>query len=688
MSGPIENPYRPPFELASVAAGVLAAGVALARPGMLLLQPSEGALACTGLMTFAAWRLYQARRIRLHRRAVRRLEPYALRPTEVPWSHSAVFLGKGFEWTAKHTRRMHLLSQPEYEHLRRPGQLYKWARAVERSRRSPGWLRDLVAQPGWWNPVAPLPPVGGRPELHGVEIDEEEIWTPLAELTNHTMVYGTTRVGKTRLAQILIEQDIARGDVVIVFDPKGDVDLLLGMYSAACRSGRRDQFKLFHLGFPEISARYNPIGNFEQITEVAGRATGPLPEEGQSAAFKAFAWRYVNVIARAMAAVGERPDFKKIYEYGVSVDKLAGCYLRQWLDRKAPGWEGEFSPYPTKEQKDLVSKAEKNGRDLEVLLLMQFFKTKGYQDAVADALASVLANDRTYFEKLVNSLYPLLEKLTTGAMAELISPDYFNTEDPRPVLDWLTEINRGGIVYCGFDSLTIREVAEAVSASALADLVSVFGRIYKHGSTYGMSTQEKQRRVRTHFDELAELIGPQFVQGANKGGGAGLQITGYSQTAEDIEAKVGTPAKAEQLAGNLNSLVMLRVVNTATAEKLTKRLEEVRVLSQVMASSVSDTNNPDDFAEFGSKNEDRVTPEKVQMLDPSWLMKLPKGQAFCLLEGGQLKKVRIPLPLPHEDDEVPSSWGAMLKHMQSSYAAYVSRTPDDALTVEGSGSGF
>ena len=42
---------------------------------------------------------------------------------------------------------------------------------------------------------------------------------------------GTTRVGKTRLAELLIAQDIRRGEVVIVFDPKGDVDLLRRVFA-------------------------------------------------------------------------------------------------------------------------------------------------------------------------------------------------------------------------------------------------------------------------------------------------------------------------------------------------------------------------------------------------------------------------------------------------------------------------
>jgi hypothetical protein len=48
-------------------------------------------------------------------------------------------------------------------------------------------------------------------------------------------VLGTTRVGKTRLAELFITQDIRRQntagehEVVIVFDPKGDADLLKRM---------------------------------------------------------------------------------------------------------------------------------------------------------------------------------------------------------------------------------------------------------------------------------------------------------------------------------------------------------------------------------------------------------------------------------------------------------------------------
>ena len=118
--------------------------------------------------------------------------------------------------------------------------------------------------------------------------------------------------------------------------------------------------------------------------------------------------------------------------------------------------------------------------------------------------------------------------------------------------------------------------------------------------------------MRLHADKLNELLGPEFVQTANMGSGAGLSITGYRQTAQDIEVKVGLRARAERMAGNLNSLVMLRVKNRETAERLTNQLEEVRVATKVAASGVTDTNDPTDPADFRRATRTGWPPRKCQ----------------------------------------------------------------------------
>ncbi|WP_041363997.1 type IV secretion system DNA-binding domain-containing protein [Methylomonas methanica] len=191
-------------------------------------------------------------------------------------------------------------------------------------------LVKLMQSPAWWNPVAPLPPVGGKPQIHAVELKEQAVSMDLRERVGHTLVLGTTRVGKTRLAELLITQDIARGDTVIVFDPKGDADLMKRMVAEAKRAGRSQDLYLFHLGYPEISCRYNAIGNFSPITEVATRLTNPLPSTGNSAAFREFAWRFTNMIAVALVKMG-KPDSKESSNLvGMDFDTVIFSPFKEW----------------------------------------------------------------------------------------------------------------------------------------------------------------------------------------------------------------------------------------------------------------------------------------------------------------------------------------------------------------------
>src|SRR3546814_18218822 len=87
------------------------------------------------------------------------------------------------------------------------------------------------------------------------------------------LVLGTTRVGKTRLAELFITHDIRRKvrgehEVVIVFDPKGDADLLQRMYVEAKRAGRDGDFYVFHGGWPDILACYNAVGRSGRTPEI------------------------------------------------------------------------------------------------------------------------------------------------------------------------------------------------------------------------------------------------------------------------------------------------------------------------------------------------------------------------------------------------------------------------------------
>lgn len=139
--------------------------------------------------------------------------------------------------------------------------------------------------------------------------------------------------------------------------------------------------------------------------------------------------------------------------------------------------------------------------------------------------------DRSHFEKLVSSLYPLLEKLTTGKMAEPLSPRHGDPHDPRPIFDWMEVINQRAVVYVGLDSLSDFEVAAAVGNAMFAGLTSTAGKLYKHGATLGQSRHAETPKVSVHAGEFNQLIGDEFVPLLNKAGGAGFQVTVYSMPA-------------------------------------------------------------------------------------------------------------------------------------------------------------
>jgi len=663
---PIEALLRPPVELWSTLVSFSTATIAILAPWALMMPPGIAYAAGAVLSLIGLIRGRQAWRVLRYQRNMRRLPTYRLRSSQIPLSRRKLFLGRGFRWTQKHTQRLRDTIRPEVQRYVQPGALYQWARRKEVAWESIpilSLLASLLRVCAWWNPLAPLPAVGGKPALHAVEPDEQDVWMDLGERVGHTLVLGTTRVGKTRLAEILITQDIRRGDVVIVFDPKGDAGLLRRVYAEAKRAGRAKDFYVFHLGFPQVSARYNAIGNFSRITEVATRIANQLPSEGNSAAFKEFAWRFVNIIARALVALGRRPDYQQVRRYINDIEPLFMEYARAHLNAHgAEDWKEQVEELASKiSERNLP--AALRGRNKEAIALMRHLQAQDLYDPVLDGLVSAFKYDKTYFDKIVSSVGPLMEKLTTGNIAELISPNYLDEQDTRPIFEWMDVIQRKGIVYVGLDALTDTTVASAVGNSMFADLVSVAGYIYKHGVPG--ASMDPPPVISMHADEFNELIGDEFIPLLNKAGGAGFQVTAYTQTWSDVEARIGNRAKAGQVAGNFNTLIMLRVKELATAEMLTDQLPKVEVFTLMSVSGVDDSSDPGSGVDFKSRNEDRISVSEVPMLTPAELITLPKGQAFALLEGGQLWKIRMPLPAP--DADTPETLTQITEEMERTY---------------------
>lgn len=591
---------------------------------------------------FGCYRFEQGYRIWRYQRNLKRMPIYTTKSKELPCSKDKLFLGKGFAWTAQHTQRLRDLDLDYNLHFKYPSRLKKWAREKEFNWENTYALKYIAKQlkkNHWLNPFRPYPEIGGESCIHGVSDQEQDVTINLVERASHLLVLGLPGVGKTRFAELIISQDIRRGDVVIVLDPKGDADLLRRIYVETKLAGREQDLLVFHLGFPEHSCRYNPIGSFTRVTEVANRISNQLPSSGEAAAFKEFGWQFINSIAMALVAIGEKPDYQKIKFYITKMDLLLEKYLEYWLqqvDKKLEDWITEFNKTNPKEQQNRLN------------ALVAYVKQHGLiNNPIFDDLHNACRYDSQYFSKITASLGPLLKKLTTGKSAELLSPDYADMNDKRQILDWLQVIRNKQIVYVGLDALTDPVVAAAVGNAMFSDLVSIAGRLYKHGLESGyFKTKEEQSipRICLHSDEFNEIIGDEFIPLLNKARGAGFTVTAYTQTWSDVEARLKSAAKAGQVAGNIGTVVMFRCKEAATVEMLLSQLPTVPILRVLPISSSSDTPHAEEGVYYRSNNQDQFVHSEQRLIEQNDVLNLPKGQAFCLLEGGKLHKLRMPLP--------------------------------------------
>ncbi len=651
MKYPVEALLRPPIELWSASTALVGAVCIWMCQDSVPLQSVFEYVAIGVLVALGLFRLRQGVWLLQYQRGLTKSQILLLPFTNLPKRTGLVYLGNGFRWTHKHTQRLKDTERVECQKYLKPNP------------KRTSWLRSLLRQN---NQQTTGLPESGNPAIHGVEPKTQPVWLDARERVGHTLVLGTTRVGKTRFAELLIAQDIHRDEVVLVFDPKGDADLLRRVYAEAVRAGKEDRFYVFHLGHPKYSCRYNAIGRFSRITEVATRISNQLPGGGSSSAFKEFAWRFVNIIARALHELRQVPDYRKIRQYINDIEPLFIEYTHNYLSRTAPsGWAKEVKAISRSINERNLSNALR-GRDPKAIALYKYVQEHEVKDPVLEGLISAFKYDRTYFDKIVSSVGPLMEKLTTGPVADLISP--IDNDDVRPMLEWLDVIKNRGIVYVALDALSDATVASAVGNSMFADLVSVAGYLYKFGINGEGSNYASAPKVCIHADEFNELIGEEFIPLLNKAGGAGYQVTAYTQTMSDLEARVGSKAKSGQILGNFNSMIMLRVKELATAQLLTKQLPQVEVRGLKMSTGASDINAQQLSVEFQSRNDDQLTQSDYPLLTESSLTSLARGHAFALLDGAKLWKIQIPMCSP-SDPCLPSSSDLVFESLEQRYWA-------------------
>lgn len=524
-----------------------------------------------------------------------------------------VWVGWGFEWTRVHMQRLYDLEKRRLDRLRVP--VWDWGR-----RRGPK---------------------KGNPLLHGVEPAEHDIYVPLQELAGHVFIPAATGAIKTRLLTLLAIQALHRrpNETVIVIDPKGDSSLRQLIRDEAAAAGRLEDFAYFHPALPRESVRIDPLFNWTRSTEVASRIGALIPSETGNDPFSAFGWRVLNLVVEGCVHThNERPTLTTIRRYVEGgVDQLLRSTLAKTLEDKGVDWHTAIEPYLRNVKR--YKRPSATTPD-DTVALVAYYKSE-WQEAggtgLVDGLISMFEHDREHAQKMLASLIPVLTMLTAGDLADLLSPDRRDAEDPRPILDGAKIVESASIVYVGLDSLSDPVVGGAMASIFLADLTA------HAGARFNANIVEP--RINVFVDEANEAVNVPFIQLLNKGRSAGFNVAFFSQTVSDFEAKLGRPALARQVLGNANSIIAGRTKDKVTSEYVMESFGKTvlrHVQTHESTTPVADGKILNYAASFGERHNELLS----DIVPAEALARLPDLEYFGTFSGSEIVKGRIPVIIP------------------------------------------
>ena len=238
---------------------------------------------------------------------------------------------------------------------------------------------------------------------------------------------------------------------------------------------------------------------------------------------------------------------------------------------------------------------------------------------------------------MVISLTPILTKLSAGDIGPLLSPDYQDVRDERPIFNSRKLIDGGYVAYLGLDALSDASVAEAIAAMMLADLAATAGEIYNYEDP-----RATKRKIHVICDEWGDVVCEPIIQLANKARGANVVLYLAGQTFSDLAVKMGNPQKAKRVLGNMNNLIVGATSDQDTLDIVMSKFGET-VVRKVNVSQGAGQKTEDAGLEYSANRSTSMSEQSQELIPPNLIMSLPDLQYFAVVNRAQIFKGRIPV---------------------------------------------
>jgi len=357
-----------------------------------------------------------------------------------------------------------------------------------------------------------------------------KIAVPDASRKGHFWCFGTTRVGKTRIMENMVEQDIRKGYSVVVIDPKGDIDLFSKIVQVAFEERRDHELILVTPIYPHLSAVIDPLAYYYMPEELVGHIVSGV-EVGKERFFFNVAYEISLVIVQALIMLA--------------------------------AWEGRAKSFNLNDVKNKMSREE-------------IEKLKGQIDCIDTAEAKQLSSDiqkilnspQDYYGKVSSSLRVALMELTSGNIGKVVGK-----ADENRFIDRL-EKGKPVIMVVHLGSLITRKAAFTLGKVVISMVQSFVGRVFSSG-----------RRVTPplclYIDECQNVLYYGIEDLFAKAGGADVWVHGFAQSVSQLYAMIGKDY-GNAILDNTNTKLFMRVPDTDTALYVAKHFGEFRRYSPIL----------------------------------------------------------------------------------------------------------
>lgn len=491
-------------------------------------------------------------------------------------------------------------------------------------------------------------------DLNNIQNGLQVILIPWSDIQNHLLNIGTTRVGKTKFMLSNIRQAIAKGDNVVVIDPKGGLDQeILGSLVYFCsKAGRLKDFFYINPALPEVSLSFNPLFGMQDDEVASLIATLIYPvTTSENEFFGRYIVALLNQILSALTFLDMVDDpQKKIQKREERKELLSFILKRQRLlrnreksnpkiEESIKKLEGELDKLEQESEEEALGRVPRSLITLKEI--SRYIEEKNtLRDQVESATIADMGDEHLsrlarkkkeevlrlfkstdnigpeFHTKIAISLIGWINSFSTGTLGQL-----FCTTRINPIIQRIFDDNSGLVLLIHPLPLRFKKLSEDINKMVMKMFETSYGLVSLTGRGMG------EKRTHFHFDEGESVLYVGIEGVLNKIAGLGGTVNIYTQSYADIDHKLSeTISKIAQ--DNLNTALVMKVNDPNSVER-SIALMGTRTMTRA------------NFLQNSESVSSSYTNETVDLLKKEDIIKLGVGEAY-LRNTGNIYKVVFP----------------------------------------------